>query len=211
MRLPSSRGLSIASSQHAKIDPARSCPCPGSPRGTCPGAAPGPGLRQCRPALDSVAPGPGRGRPRLSQEPALGPRLGDFRRDRLSFGGEASSRLRTPDGARPDKQWTGLCRHGGHDQERHAAAGVLEPHCLWRSNAEIPSIPRDALIVCSVSGGRRPVPSRPMPRSASCSRMPWDRPARLRGSPPTELRSPPMFARWEPPSLRHRASRPVGS
>jgi hypothetical protein len=151
MRLPSSRGLSIASSQHAKIDPARSCPCPGSPRGTCPGAAPGPGLRQCRPALDSVAPGPGRGRPRLSQEPALGPRLGDFRRDRLSFGGEASSRLRTPDGARPDKQWTGLCRHGGHDQERHAAAGVLEPHHLWRSNAEIPPIPRDALIVCRAS------------------------------------------------------------
>lgn len=220
MRLQSPGGSSVAPSQHAKTGPARprACSRPGGPHRRRPGAAASRRVRYRRPTLDGVAPGSGRSRPRLPQEPALGSRLRDFRRDRLSFGGETSSRLRAPTGARQSagqrERQPGVRHYGRHDRKRHAAASSREPPRLRRPNVEVQPLPRDArnarrIAQSGVSGMKRSAPSRPMPRSAPCSRTPWDQPARPPGSPPTEWRSPPTFARWEPPSSRHRASRPA--
>lgn len=222
MRLQSSGGSSIAPNQHANTDPARphSRSHPVGPHRRRPGAAASCRLRHRRPTPDRVAPSRGRSRPRLPQEPALGSRLGDFRRDRLSFGGKTSSRLRAPTGTRPSarqrRRRAGIRHYGGHDRTGSTAASSREPPRLRRPNIEVLPLPRDARNACGiaysgVSGLKRPAPSRPMPRSISCSRKPWDRPARPRESPPTEWRSPPRFARWEPPSSRHREIRPAGS
>ena len=220
MRLQSSGGSSIAPSQHANTDPARprSRSHPGGPHRRRPGAAARRRLRHRRPTPDRVAPSRGRSRPRLPQEPALGSRLGDFRRDRLSFGGETSSRLRAPTGARPSarqrRRRAGIRHYGGHDRTGSAAASSREPPRLRRPNIEVLPLPRDARNArggaqSRVSGLKRPAPSRAMPRSASRSRTPWDRPARRRGSPPTEWRSPPTFVRSAPPNSCHRRIRPA--